>query len=72
MKLVLNIDKEDLMALVVLLKAKPDEKKAIREYLDTHDEVVVPSKLLDDEDNSEMRMALGLIALGSIGNDLDI
>ncbi|MBQ6097934.1 MAG: hypothetical protein IJK99_09325 [Bacteroidales bacterium] len=71
MRLVFDIEKEDLMALVVLLKAKSDERQAIRDFLNTHDEIVVPDELLNDEDSTELRMALGLMAIGSIGKSLD-
>ena len=71
MKLIFNIDKDDIGAMVVLLKPTPDEKKKVREYLDTHDEIEVPAEVMDKKDSYELKLALSLMALGSIGHEIE-
>ena len=75
MKLIFNIDKDDLKATVFLLKLTPDEKKKVREYLDTHDEIEVPAEVMDKEESGMdlaiSFIALGFIALGSIGHETE-
>ena len=71
MKLIFNIDKDDIGAMVVLLKPTPDEKKKVREYLDTHDEIEVPAEVMDKEDSYELKLALSIMALGSIVHEIE-
>lgn len=68
MKLIFDIDKEDISALIVLLKFTPEEKKMLRDYIDSHDEIEVPADILKDSDSAEMMMAMSMIALGSIAH----
>lgn len=68
MKLIFDIDKEDISALIVLLKFTPEEKKMLRDYIDSHDEIEVPTDILKDSDSAEMMMAMSMIALGSIAH----
>lgn len=71
MKLIFDIDKDDISALVVLLKPTPEEKKKIRDYIDSHDEIEVPTEITKDSDNAEMMMAMAMIALGSIAHKIE-
>ena len=71
MKLIFDIDKDDISALVVLLKPTPEEKKKIRDYIESHDEIEVPAEITKDGDNAEMMMAMAMIALGSIAHKID-
>lgn len=71
MKLIFDIDKDDISALVVLLKPTAEEKKKIRDYIDSHDEIEVPSEITKDSDNAEMMMAMAMIALGSIAHKIE-
>lgn len=71
MKLIFDIDKEDISALVVLLKPTPEEKQKIRDYIATHDEIEVPSEITKDGDSQEMMMAMAMIALGSIAHKIE-
>ena len=71
MKLIFDIDKDDISALVVLLKPTPEEKKKIRDYIDSHDEIEVPAEITKDSDNAEMMMAMAMIALGSIAHKIE-
>lgn len=68
MKLIFDIDKEDISALIVLLKFTPEDKKMLRDYIDSHDEIEVPADILKDSDSAEMMMAMSMIALGSIAH----
>lgn len=68
MKLIFDIDKEDISALIVLLKFTPEEKKMLRDYIDSHDEIEVPADILKDSASAEMMMAMSMIALGSIAH----
>lgn len=70
MKLIFDIDKDDISALVVLLKPTAEEKKKIRDYIDSHDEIEVPTEITKDSDNAEMMMAMAMIALGSIAHKI--
>ncbi|MBQ6097780.1 MAG: hypothetical protein IJP93_11140 [Bacteroidales bacterium] len=71
MKLIFDIDKEDIGALVVLLKPSPEEKQKIRDYIASYDEIEVPAEITKDGDNAEMMMAMAMIALGSIAHKID-
>lgn len=71
MKLIFDIDKEDISALIVLLKPTPEDKKMLRDYIDSHDEIEVPAKMLKDSDSAEMMMAMSMIALGSIAHKIE-
>ncbi|MBR1698494.1 MAG: hypothetical protein IJ714_01750 [Bacteroidales bacterium] len=71
MKLIFDIDKDDISALVVLLKPTAEEKKKIRDYIDSHDEIEVPTEITKDGDNAEMMMAMAMIALGSIAHKIE-
>lgn len=71
MKLIFDIDKDDISALVVLLKPTPEEKKKIRDYIESHDEIEVPSEIIKDSDCAEMMMAMTIIALGSIAHKIE-
>lgn len=71
MKLIFDIDKDDISALVVLLKPTPEEKKKIRDYIESHDEIEVPAEITKDSDNAEMMMAMAMIALGSIAHKIE-
>lgn len=71
MKLIFDIDKEDIGALVVLLKPSPEEKQKIRDYIASHDEIEVPAEITKDGDNTEMMMVMAMIALGSIAHKID-
>jgi hypothetical protein len=71
MKLIFDIDKEDISALIVLLKFTPEEKKMLRDYIDSHDEIEVPADILKDSDSAEMMMAMSMIALGSIAHKIE-
>ncbi len=71
MKLIFDIDKDDISALVVLLKPTAEEKKKIRDYIDSHDEIEVPTEITKDSDNAEMMMAMAMIALGSIAHKIE-
>ena len=71
MKLIFDIDKEDIGALVVLLKPSPEEKQKILDYIASHDEIEVPAEITKDGDNAEMMMAMAMIALGSIAHKID-
>ena len=71
MKLIFDIDKDDISALVVLLKPTPEEKKKIRDYIESHDKIEVPSEIIKDSDRAEMMMAMTIIALGSIAHKIE-
>lgn len=71
MKLIFDIDKDDISALVVLLKPTPEEKKKIRDYIESHDKIEVPSEIIKDSDSAEMMMAMNIIALGSIAHKIE-
>lgn len=71
MKLIFDIDKDDISALVVLLKPTPEEKKKIRDYIESHDEIEVPAEITKDGDSAEMMMAMAMIALGSISHKIE-
>ncbi len=71
MKLIFDIDKDDISALVVLLKPTAEEKKKIRDYIESHDEIEVPTEITKDSDNAEMMMAMAMIALGSIAHKIE-
>lgn len=71
MKLIFDIDKDDISALVVLLKPTAEEKKKIRDYIESHDEIEVPTEITKDSDNAEMMMAMAMIALGSIAHIIE-
>ena len=71
MKLIFDIDKDDISALVVLLKPTSEEKKKIRDYIESHDEIEVPAEMLKDSDSAEMMMAMSMIALGSIAHKIE-
>lgn len=71
MKLIFDIDKDDISALVVLLKPTPEEKKKIRDYIESHDKIEVPSEIIKDSDSAEMMMAMTIIALGSIAHKIE-
>lgn len=71
MKLIFDIDKDDISALVVLLKPTPEEKKKIRDYIESHDEIEVPAEITKYGDNAEMMMAMAMIALGSIAHKIE-
>lgn len=71
MKLIFDIDKEDISALIVLLKPTPEDKKLLRDYIDSHDEIEVPAEMLKDSDSAEMMMAMSMIALGSIAHKIE-
>lgn len=70
MKLIFNIDKDDLKAATFLMKLTPDEKKKVREYLDTHDEIEVPEEVMVKEE-SEMNLALSFVAIERISHEIE-
>lgn len=71
MKLIFNIDKDDIMALLVLMKPSTEEKKKFREWIGSHDEIEIPDDLFDKEGSSELMMAMGAVTLAAIAKELD-
>ena len=71
MKLIFNIDKDDIGAIFVLMKPPTEEKKKFREWMEAHDEIEIPDDLFDKEGSSELMMAMGAVALAAIAKELD-
>ena len=66
MRLVFNIDKDDIRALLVLMKPSHDEKQKILDYIDSHDEVEVSDEITRSDETQEVMMGMNMIALSSI------
>ena len=71
MKLTFNIDKDDIMALLVLMKPSTEEKKKFREWIGAYEEIEIPDDLFDKEGSSELMMAMGAVTLAAIAKELD-
>lgn len=70
MKLVFNIDNDEILAMLVLMQAEPGDRYKAKEFLKSHDQVEVPSDMLDGKGRDELRAAMTLIAVGCIGDSI--
>ena len=71
MKLIFNIDKDDIGAIFVLMNPPKEAKMKFREWMEAHDEIEIPDDLFDKEGSSEPMMAMGAVALAAIAKELD-
>lgn len=71
MKLIFNIDKDDIGAIFVLMKPPKEAKMKFFEWMEAHDEIEIPDDLFDKEGSSELMMAMGAVALAAIAKELD-
>ena len=71
MKLIFNIDKDDMLAMLVLMKPSAEDKKKFREWMEGHDELEVPDDLFDKEGSQELMMTMSAVALAAVANELE-
>lgn len=66
MRLVFNIDKDDIRALLVFMRPTREQKQKILDYIDSNDEVEVSDELLQTDEARELMIGMNVIALSSI------
>ena len=71
MKLIFNIDRDDMLAMLVLMKPSAEDKKKFREWMEGHDELEVPEDLFDKEGSQELMMTMSAVALAAVANELE-
>lgn len=72
MKLIFNIDKDDLLAVFTLMMTTDAEAKGkVREWLEAHDEMEIQKDLLGEEGSRELMVALGAVALAGIWQEIE-
>lgn len=70
MKVIINIDNDQIIALAALAGVKKEDKEEIKKYIAEHDEVTVEESLFGDEDSQEVVIAIGAIAFAQIGKNI--
>lgn len=70
MKVIINIDNDQIIALAALAGVKKEDKEDIKKYIVEHDEVTVEESLFGDEDSQEVVIAIGAIAFAQIGKNI--
>lgn len=69
MKVIINIDNDQIIALAALVGVKKEDKEDIKKYIAEHDEVTVEESLFGD-DSEEVVLALAAVAFGQIGKNI--
>lgn len=71
MKLIFNIDKDDILAMLVLMRPSTEEKKKFREWIESHDEIEIPEDMFDKKEYQELMMAMNAVALATIASEIE-
>lgn len=70
MKVIIDIDGDQIVAIAALAGVKKQDKEDIKNYVQKHEELTIDTSLFGEDDSKEVLLALSAIAFAQIGKNI--
>lgn len=70
MKVIIDIDGDQIVAIAALAGVKKQDKEDIKNYVQKHEELTIDTSLFGEDDSQEVLLALSAIAFAQIGKNI--
>lgn len=70
MKVIIDIDGDQIVAIAALTGVKKQDKEDIKNYVQKHEELTIDTSLFGEDDSQEVLLALSAIAFAQIGKNI--
>ena len=73
MKVIINVDNDQIIGTLVLMGAKKEEKETVKKYISEHEEITLNQSMFEkDEDLKEIPIAFAACVIAQIGEEMDV
>ena len=73
MKVIIDIDNDQIIGTLVMMGAKKEEKETVKKYLAEHEEMTLDQSMFEkDDDLKAVPLAVAALVIAQIGEEMDV